>query len=144
MRPFICIGDRTDHGGTVIEADQTFDVYGKPVALTGHKVVCRKCRGTFPIEKAAEDMTSMGQQVAREGDKTACGATLIAGQRLATWSSQSSSGASASSGADDRVSGASESALAAPVGLVAPQTPTLCIECLVAAAARGSSLVARG
>lgn len=141
MRPFICIGDKTDHGGTVIEADMTFEIYGKPVALSGHKVVCRKCRGTFPIEKAAEDMTSMGQQVARHGDKTACGATLISSQSLATWSSKADGGEESSSNtaAMAEIANAAES-VKSPV---ASQTPTLCLECLMAAAAKGSSLVAR-
>lgn len=141
MRPFICIGDKTDHGGTVIEADMTFEIYGKPVALSGHKVVCRKCRGTFPIEKAAEDMTSMGQQVARHGDKTACGAMLIASQSLATWSAESSGGQAAASSTFSEASAVADAE--SLQGLVAPQTPTLCIECLVSAAAKGSSLVAR-
>lgn len=141
MRPFICIGDRTDHGGTVIEADLTFEIYGKPVALSGHKVVCRKCRGTFPIEKAAEDMTSMGQQVARHGDKTACGAVLIASQVLATWSS-TSDGVPASASNTFATAGSAGDTESFK-GPVAPQTPTLCLECLAAAAAKGSSLVAR-
>lgn len=142
MRPFICIGDKTDHGGTVIEADLTFEIYGKPVALSGHKVVCRKCKGTFPIEKAAEDMTSMGQQVARHGDKTACGAMLLSSQSTATWSSKSEGGQAsvASSSAEDAAPGTAAESLQ---GIVAAQTPTLCLECLVAAAAKGSSFVAR-
>jgi uncharacterized Zn-binding protein involved in type VI secretion len=134
-RPFICLGDKTDHGGTVIEADRTFDVHGKPVALVGHKVVCPKCKGTFPIASGTEDMTSLGMAVARHGDKTACGATLISSQAVMTWSAASSSGGSAQAGA-----AATEGSPAA----VAPQTPTLCLECLVAAASRGSTLVPRG
>lgn len=136
-RPFICLGDRTDHGGTVIEADMTFDVYGKPVALVGHKVVCRKCRGTFPITTGTEDMSLCGMAVARHGDKTACGATLLASQVTSTWSSGSGTGGA-------RASAASAIAGEAPPGLVAPQTPTLCLECLLEAASRGSVLVPRG
>src|SRR5262245_41175682 len=30
MRPFIMRGNTTDHGGTAIQADVTFDVHGKP------------------------------------------------------------------------------------------------------------------
>lgn len=132
-RPFVCLGDRTDHGGTVIEADMTFDIHGKPVALVGHMVVCRKCKGTFPITSGAEDMNSFGMAVARHGDKTACGATLLASQATSTWSSESSTGAG--------VEGAAQEA---PPLLVAPQTPTLCLECLLNAASRGSAIVPRG
>jgi uncharacterized Zn-binding protein involved in type VI secretion len=135
-RPFICLGDRTDHGGTVIEADMTFDIHGKPVALVGHKVVCRKCKGTFPITTGTEDMSSFGMAVARHGDKTACGATLLASQATSTWSAESSMGGQATS-----AEGAAAGALQ---GLVAPQTPTLCLECLLDAASRGSAMVPRG
>lgn len=140
MRPFIRIGDTTDHGGTVIEADLSFEVDGKPVAITGHLVVCRRCRGTFPIETGADDMTSLGRQVARQGDKTSCGAVLVASQALAGWTSQSEGGRASVPAAAEGPAGAAE----AIERLIAPQTLTLCLECLVAAAAKGSSLVARG
>ncbi|HBF51795.1 MAG TPA: hypothetical protein DDX04_17215 [Massilia sp.] len=47
--PLIVLGDKTSHGGAVIEASPTSDAGGKGIA--------------------------------RVGDKTACGATLIAGQQ---------------------------------------------------------------
>jgi uncharacterized Zn-binding protein involved in type VI secretion len=34
--PWIVKGDKTSHGGTVIEGDPAFDTHGKPVALVGH------------------------------------------------------------------------------------------------------------
>ena len=135
-RPLICLGDRTDHGGTVIQADMSFDIHGKPVALVGHMVVCRKCKGTFPITTGAEDMSEFGMPVARHDDRTACGATLLSSQATSTWSAESSIGAPAIGPAD--------AAAHALQGLVAPQTPTLCLECLVDATARGSSVVLRG
>ena len=113
----------------------TFDIDGKPVALVGHRVVCPKCKGTFPITTGAEDVSSFGMAMARHGDKTACGATLLAGQATSTWSSESSMG---SEGASTAV--ASETLQ----GIVSPQTPTLCLECLIEAASRGSVLVPRG
>lgn len=130
MRPFIVRGDTTDHGGTVIEADVTFDVHGKPVALVGHMVVCPKCKGIFPIKSGAPDMNSMGMDVARHGDKTGCGATLISSQAVATWSAGTSDGAPAP--------------VEATPAAVSPETPTLCLACLAAAAARGDSVVVRG
>jgi len=79
-KPFIVLGDKTDHGGTVVTASAETDINGKTVARVGDKVSCPKCKGMFPI--AAGDATTLidGQAVARHGDKTACGATLIAGQ----------------------------------------------------------------
>lgn len=140
-RPFVCLGDRTDHGGTVIEADMTWTTHGRPVALQGHKVVCRKCKGTFPIVTGAEDMTSFGMAAARHGDKTACGAMLIAGQALSTWSSKADSGGGG--GSSPTETAAAQVGQAAPA-VVAPQTSTLCLECLAAAAGRAATLVMRG
>lgn len=116
----------------------TFDVYGKPVALVGHMVACRRCRGTFPITAGAEDMTSFGMAVARHGDKTACGATLLSSQVTSTWSVRSSIGSPASAATEDAKSAE------ALQSLVSPEAPTLCLECLVDAAARGSAVVPRG
>ncbi|HJV86281.1 MAG TPA: PAAR domain-containing protein [Noviherbaspirillum sp.] len=87
--PWIVKGDKTSHGGTVIEGDPTFDTHGKPVALVGHMVTCPKCKGgPFPIVTGAPDFVCNGRLVARHGDKTACGATLISGQAASRWSSE--------------------------------------------------------
>ena len=75
--------------------------------------------------------------MARHGDKTACGAMLLASQATSTWSSESSAG-------DAGPSAAPTVASEAHPALVAPQTPTLCLECLLEAASRGSVLVPRG
>lgn len=137
-KPFITIGDRTDHGGTVISADYTMDIHGKYVARVGDLTVCPKkgCRGTFPIVSGAEDMTDMGSAVARHGDKTACGATLISTQAVATWSAESSLGASASVES-------CPSALSAATAQLAAEAPTICLDCLAKAAAAGSTVVVR-
>lgn len=96
--PWIVQGDKTSHGGTVIEGDPTFTTHGKPVAHVGHKVTCPKCKGgPFPIVTGAPDFINNGQPVARHGDKTACGATLISGQVVSVWGSErGSSGSTAS------------------------------------------------
>ncbi|WP_133493224.1 PAAR domain-containing protein [Alcanivorax sp. 24] len=82
-RPIIVLGDKTDHGGTVISASTTMDIDGKGVARVGDKVICPK-HGPSPIITtiATGDPTNIvdGQPVARHGDKTACGATLISSQ----------------------------------------------------------------
>jgi len=82
-RPIIRYGDRTTHGGTVVSADPTYDIYGKNVARVGDKVVCPRCKGTFPIVTGAPDVWS-GQNIARQDDMTSCGAKLIASQSTAT------------------------------------------------------------
>lgn len=77
---WIVQGDTTSHGGTVLAGDAIFIADGKPVARMGDPVACPKCKGVFPINSATEILIgSNGQRVARHGDKTACGAILIAG-----------------------------------------------------------------
>jgi uncharacterized Zn-binding protein involved in type VI secretion len=137
-QPFIVLGDRTSHGGTVISADFTCDIDGKYLARVGDMVACPRkgCRGTFPIVTGAPDMISMGQAPARHGDKTACGATLISGQVTTSWSSESSNQAAVRAG---RAFAVAEGATTLPA------TDTgLCMDCLLKAAASGASLVVRG
>ncbi|MFP3568471.1 PAAR domain-containing protein [Paraburkholderia sp. SIMBA_030] len=76
-QPMIRLGDRTDHNGTVVEAAPDLTHMGVPVALDGHKVMCPLCKGTFPII-AKGKRTHKGKVVSYAGDKTGCGATLIA------------------------------------------------------------------
>lgn len=135
-KAFVTLGDRTTHGGTVITADYTFDIHGKYVARVGDLTVCPRCKGTFAITAGADDMVSMGPGIARHGDKTACGAQLLAAQAIATWSSASSSGAAGTEAATN-------DAARAPAQVTA-ETTTLCLDCLAKAAATGQTLVVRG
>ncbi len=77
--PVIRLGDKTSHGGVVVEGSPHSDCGGIPIARMGDKTVC-PLHGPVPI--ITGDMTMMvdGKAVARNGDKTACGAVLIAGQ----------------------------------------------------------------
>lgn len=135
-RPLIVIGDKTSHGGTVISADMTFDIHGKYVARLGDMTVCPKCKGTFAITSAPEDLVdAAGNGYARHLDKTACGATLISSQVTTTWSNQSSSGKG--EGAD------SAEAIAASMTVAIPSKSGICLDCLLKAAAAGSTLVVR-
>jgi len=88
----IRMGDKTSHGGTVLEGSQTDICMGKPIAFVGHKTLCPKCRGTFPIVEGVLTTTFYGKGVAIAGMKTACGAILIASQFTDTveWGSGSS------------------------------------------------------
>lgn len=70
------LGDRTDHGGNVVQAADDLTHRGRHVALDGHLVECPKCGGTFPI-RATGERRHRGVRVAFLGDGTACGATLI-------------------------------------------------------------------
>lgn len=85
-------GDRTSHGGTVLEGSP-FDIcMGKPIAFIGHKVICPKCKGIFSIAEGVSTTTFYGKGIAIAGMKTSCGATLIASQFTDTvsWSTGSS------------------------------------------------------
>ena len=85
-RPFIVLGDKTSHGGTVISASGSSDSNGKGIARVGDKVTCPKKGHGHVTVIASGDPTTLvdGRPAARHGDTTACGATLIASQQLTT------------------------------------------------------------
>jgi len=84
-RPFIVIGDPTDHGGVVVGASGTTDTHGKRIARVGDQVTCpKKGHGTTVIVSGDPTMIIDGMPAARHGDKCACGATLIASQNVST------------------------------------------------------------
>lgn len=79
-RAFILLGDKTDHGGTVITASGMMQVHGRNVACVGDKVQCPRHQDVTTIVSGDETMLVDGKAVARHGDKTSCGASLIATQ----------------------------------------------------------------
>jgi uncharacterized Zn-binding protein involved in type VI secretion len=83
-RPLILIGDRTDHGGVVIEASPASDVQGVRIARIGDRVTCPRRGHGGETVIATGDPTCIidGRPAARHGDKTACGATLLSSQAL--------------------------------------------------------------
>lgn len=84
-RPFIVLGDQTDHGGVVIEASQMTDTHGKGIARVGDQVTCpKRNHGTTVIVTGDPTMIIDGKAAARHGDKCACGATLISSQFVST------------------------------------------------------------
>jgi uncharacterized Zn-binding protein involved in type VI secretion len=137
IRPFATIGDRTTHGGVVVTADLTTTFNDKPAARTGDMTVCPKCKGQFPITTGAPDMIDgQGNRYARHMDETACGARLISSQAVITWSDESSMG--------EATAGGSAEAMAAATAAVARPTESgVCLDCLLNAAASGSSTVVR-
>ena len=135
-KPFIVLGDRTTHGGTVITGDVTSSMYGKPMARSGDMTICPKCKGAFPILKSSSIVVDgAGNTYARHMDKTACGAHLLASQSLGTASDMVTGSDSAGHAAD----------IAAPAtSIAAPTTSGVCLQCLIKAAASGSTTVMRG
>ena len=84
-KPFIVVGDRTDHGGVVVSASASSVCDRKGIARVGDRVSCpRKGHGVTTIVSGDPTAIIGGQPAARHGDRTACGATLIASQRLTT------------------------------------------------------------
>ena len=80
-KPFIRLGDSTSHGGKVIEASAQTDSLHIQVARLGDKVTCPiPGHGTCPIVTGDFTLIVDGKPVAREGDKTSCGAVLIPSQ----------------------------------------------------------------
>jgi uncharacterized Zn-binding protein involved in type VI secretion len=79
----IVLGDKTDHGGDVIEASGVTDTHGKRIARVGDKVSCpKKGHGTTEIVTGDLTMVIDGKAVAYHGCKTSCGATLISSQMV--------------------------------------------------------------
>ncbi|MGH8055393.1 MAG: PAAR domain-containing protein [Stenotrophomonas sp.] len=78
-RAFIVVGDKLDHGGSVISGASQTDINGKAVARKGDRAVCSR-HGPTSIVSGDVSVLIDGQPVARDGDKTACGAALLASQ----------------------------------------------------------------
>jgi uncharacterized Zn-binding protein involved in type VI secretion len=78
--PFIRLGDRTSHGGTVVEASAMSDIDGIGIARIGDKVTC-PVHGDQTIVGGDMTLVVDGKPVARHGDEIGCGARLIAGQQ---------------------------------------------------------------
>ncbi len=76
-RGVIRIGDKTDHGGQVINATSATIAMGKAAALKGDMTVCPQCKGAYPIKPDGKGAKHKGKPYAYDGDKTECGATLI-------------------------------------------------------------------
>jgi len=81
----IVLGDKTDHGGEVIEASGVTDTHGKRIARVGDKVHCpKKGHGSTVIIEGDMTFVIDGKGVAYHGCKTSCGAVLISSQAVTT------------------------------------------------------------
>jgi uncharacterized Zn-binding protein involved in type VI secretion len=74
-------GDCIDHGGHVVASDSSFFVNNKPVALIGNEALCTQHGLTKIVTSETVAVVSGNKQVARIGDKTDCGATIIGGSK---------------------------------------------------------------
>jgi len=80
--PVIRLGDKTSHGGSVLQASSLTDSGGVGVARVGDQVSCPlPGHGPGTIVSGDASLIVDGKPVARHGDKTSCGATLIASQQ---------------------------------------------------------------
>lgn len=85
-KPFIRVGDKTSHGGVVVQGTGESDVDGVAIARVGDKVTCpqKGHGGTTVIATGDPTCIVDGRPAARHGDKTACGAVLISSQATST------------------------------------------------------------
>jgi uncharacterized Zn-binding protein involved in type VI secretion len=83
-RPFILVGDTTDHGGVVISGAPMSDAAGRLIARVGDQVTCPLHGPVIVIASGDPTCIVDGQPAARHGDKTACGATLLSSQAVTT------------------------------------------------------------
>lgn len=77
---FIVVGDKTDHGGTVLEGSPADTINGKMIARVGDKVWCPHCRCHTTIIEGDPGVLIDGKPAAYHGALTSCGAKLIASQ----------------------------------------------------------------
>ena len=79
----ITVGDKTDHGGTVISGSPTHEARGRAIARLGDQVDCPqlypggKPHGINKIITACNSFTVNAVAVALEGCSTECGCKLI-------------------------------------------------------------------
>jgi uncharacterized Zn-binding protein involved in type VI secretion len=79
----ITVGDKTDHGGTVISGSSDHNIRGKAIARLSDKVACPqlypggKPHGINKIVSAHNTLKVNGIPVAVDGCKTECGCKLI-------------------------------------------------------------------
>ncbi len=78
-RPFIVLGDKHSHGGTVTSASTIAKIDGKGIARRNDTVSC-PIHGSNHIDEGDDTAIIENQAVARDGHKTKCGAVLIASQ----------------------------------------------------------------
>lgn len=91
MRYIVVVGDKSDHGGTVITGDPVGSVEGKPMARVFDLHACPQSypggapHGTtpiFPVQCEGTRAILKGRPTALQDDRTGCGATIIVKQKM--------------------------------------------------------------
>jgi uncharacterized Zn-binding protein involved in type VI secretion len=77
MKPPVCLGDATTHGGNVIRVSSTLDFNGRKAALL-HDIVSCPIHGNNPIIEHGDGFTDNGVPVALDRCRTQCGSEVIA------------------------------------------------------------------
>jgi uncharacterized Zn-binding protein involved in type VI secretion len=72
-----CVGDPNTHGGFVMTGSSTMHVLGRPVARQFDLVSC-PMHGVNEIIEGSDMLTDNGRSIALDGNRCACGCTLIA------------------------------------------------------------------
>ena len=79
MPAIVHLGDSSSHGGAVITAASKWDVIGPYAARKTDLFAC-PLHGVNAIAEGSGKWLCEGLPIARHGDLTECGASLIAGQ----------------------------------------------------------------
>jgi uncharacterized Zn-binding protein involved in type VI secretion len=146
-RNFIREGDRTTANGIVIEGIPNNRIEGRPVTFEGAKISCPSCKSIGTIRCVGPRWpytVENGQQIALEHDLCICGCRtppkLVAGQILDFMEFDSEQLAGMGFGSNGKPLEV-VAALTAPV--LGGADSGLCLDCLLKAAAAGSSTVIR-
>lgn len=89
MKYYICIGDKTSKGGSVLEGSNLAIGMSRGFATVGMKVQC--CNSAQTIIEGWNGLLIEGKPVAYHGCSISCGCKLIASQNLVGWDDSSSS-----------------------------------------------------
>lgn len=89
MKYYICIGDKTSKGGSVLEGSNLAIGMSRGFATVGMKVQC--CNSAQTIIEGWNGFLIEGKPVAYHGCAISCGCKLIASQNLVGWDDGSSS-----------------------------------------------------
>lgn len=100
---FIVEGDRTSHGGTVIEGSAFSFTGGRKMVRNGDHVYCPRCKSTTVIICNNNTLIVDGAAVALDGDRTSCGAILISSQSATSYHGYGGNASSASSAQSEAV-----------------------------------------
>lgn len=76
-RGVIRLGDKTTHGGKVVQVASTSTVDEIRIARIGDVVTCPQCKGTYTIVEGEPTCLDDDIPIALHGHKTTCGAALI-------------------------------------------------------------------